>query len=57
MLQINKWIAQLTKRQAALAKERDKLRQAIADMEDLEEVCKDACDSLDCAIARLSELV
>lgn len=50
------WIKQLEKRQKAIGVERDKLREALGQMEELEECCQRAYDDLQNAIEALSEL-
>ena len=55
--QIQSWMKTIEKRQQAIAKERDKLDEVIAEMEGLKESCDRAHDSLQHARDALSELV
>ena len=50
------WIKQLEKHHMAVGAERDKLRETISQMEELEECCSRAHDDLQNAIDALSEL-
>ncbi len=56
MSKASTWIKTLKDRQLAIGKERDKLREAISDMESLEECCTTAYDNIQYAIDALSEL-
>lgn len=51
------WIKEIEKRQAAIAKERDRLDEAIAEMSDLRDCCDRAWNDLQSARDALSELV
>ena len=53
---MKKLIMQLKKRQAAIAKVRDKLREDISNAEQLEEDCNEAHENLELAIDALSRL-
>lgn len=55
--EISKWIKKIEKRMAGVAAERDKLDDAISEMETLKESCNKAYDSLQSARDSLSELV
>lgn len=57
MKNTNKWIKQIEARMKAVAAERDKLDEAISDMESLRESCVNAYDCLQDARDALSELV
>lgn len=50
-------LKELETRKEAIAAERDKLREAQSEFEQLLEVCDRACEDLDSAIGSLSELV
>ncbi len=52
----SRWIKQIERRQKAIGAERDKLREMISELEELESTCSDAYDNLQYAIDRLSEL-
>ena len=54
---IQSWDKKIKQRQAAVAKERDKLDQQIEELEMLRESCERAWDSLQDARDALSELV
>lgn len=51
------WVEQIEKRKAAIAKERDKLDEAISEMEGLREDCDEAWHCLDNARDALSKIV
>lgn len=51
-----KLIARLRKHQLVIAKERDALRDTVAEYQDVLDGCARAHDDLDCAIDALSEL-
>ena len=54
---IEGWIKELEVRKAAVAAERDKLRDFIGEAEELAENCDTAADDIQSAIDKLSELV
>jgi hypothetical protein len=53
---VKKWTNELEKRRDAIGLERDKLRDMLSDVMDLEEACEEAYNSLNDAIDKLSEL-
>lgn len=55
--QIGSWMKQIEKRMTAVAAERDKLDEMISSLQDLEESCTKAYESLQEARYALSELV
>ena len=55
--QVNGWLKQLDKRIAGIEKERDQLDELISKMQDLEEDCTEAIDSLVRARDALSKFV
>ncbi len=56
MMDVKKILKQLTVRQTAIGKERDKLRDLESECEQLRETCERAYDDLGNAISALSEL-
>jgi len=56
-MKVKQWIKVIEVRMAAVAKERDKLDDAISEMEGLKENCETAYDALQTARDALSELV
>lgn len=56
MASIAKIKRDLERHRDRIGKERDKLRDAISDWEELERACSEAYDDIHCAIDRLSEL-
>ena len=55
--QVGSWIKHIEKRMAGVASEREKLDEMISSLQDLEESCTKAYDSLQEARDALSELV
>ena len=55
-MKINKMINELGKRKKAVGKERDKIEEAISDMEGLKDKCEEAYYFLEQAIDVLSEM-
>ena len=56
-MKTQKWIEQIEKRKVAIAAERDKLDEAISEMEGLREDCDEAWHLLDAARDALSKIV
>lgn len=56
-MKINNWIKEIEKRKKAIAKERDKLDEAIEEMEGLRDDCEEAWRLLDDARDALSKIV
>ena len=54
---IKTWIKELEERKQAIGAERDKLRELINTVEELESTCISAYDDIDAAIDSLSNLV
>lgn len=55
--QLTGWMKVLKESQAAIAAERDKLDEAISEMEALRDSCQQACEDISNARDALSELV
>lgn len=56
-MNIKNCIRELEERKVAIANERDKLRELLSDLEQLEDNCDEAIENIDRAIDAISELV